>query len=76
MVQIETMHALEQVEDIAKDDSVDGVFFGPADLAADMDIQGQILDVQLWEHIRNAAKQVEACRYIVDGFNQSIHTIE
>ncbi len=76
IVQIETMHALEQVEDIAKVDSVDGVFFGPAELAADMDKQGQILDVQLWEHIRNAATQVEACRYIGDGFDQSIPTVE
>jgi len=54
------MHALEQVEDIAKVDGVDGVFFGPADLSADMGKLGQILDVQLWEHISNAAKKVEA----------------
>jgi len=60
IVQIETMHALEQVEDIAKVDGVDGVFFGPADLSADMGKLGQILDVQLWEHISNAAKKVEA----------------
>jgi len=60
IVQIETMHALEQVEEIAAVDGVDGVFFGPADLAADMGKLGQILDVQLWERISNAAKQVEA----------------
>lgn len=59
IVQIETMHALEQVEEIAKVDGVDGVFFGPADLAADMGKLGQIQDAQLWEHISNAAKQVE-----------------
>jgi len=60
IVQIETMHALEHVEDIAKVDGVDGVFFGPADLSADMGKLGQINDVQLWEHIDNAAKKVEA----------------
>ena len=36
IVQIEKMHALDKVEAIAKVDGVDGVFFGPADLAADM----------------------------------------
>jgi len=60
IVQIETMHALQQVEQIAKVDGVDGVFFGPADLSADMGKLGQIQDVQLWEHISNAAKKVEA----------------
>ncbi len=60
IVQIETMHALNQLEDIAGVDGVDGVFFGPADLAADMGKLGQITDAQLWEQIGNAAKAVEA----------------
>ena len=60
IVQIETLHALDQVEEIAKVDGVDGVFFGPADLSADMGKLGQINDSQLWEHITNAAKKVEA----------------
>ncbi len=60
IVQIETMHALNQVEAIASVDGVDGVFFGPADLSADMGKLGQTSDAQLWEHITNAAKQVEA----------------
>lgn len=60
IVQIETMHALEQVEQIAQVDGVDGVFFGPADLSADMGKLGQVNDAQLWEHIENGAKRVEA----------------
>lgn len=60
LVQIETMHALEQVEEIAQVDGVDGVFFGPADLSADMGKLGKVNDAQLWEHIGNAAKRVEA----------------
>lgn len=60
IVQIETMHALSQVEAIAKVDGVDGVFFGPADLSADMGKLGQVNDAQLWEHISNGAKAVEA----------------
>lgn len=60
VIQIETMHALERVEEIARVDGVDGVFFGPADLSADMGKLGQVNDAQLWEHIGNAAKRVEA----------------
>lgn len=60
IVQIETMHALDQIEEIAKVDGVDGVFFGPADLSADMGKLGQVNDAQLWEHIVNGAKRVEA----------------
>jgi len=60
LIQIETMHALENVEEIAQVDGVDGVFFGPADLSADMGKLGQVGDAQLWEHIGNAAKRVEA----------------
>lgn len=60
LVQIETMHALERVEEIASVDGVDGVFFGPADLSADMGKIGQINDEKLWEHIMTAAKKVDA----------------
>lgn len=84
IVQIETLHALDQVEEIAKVEGVDGVFFGPADLSADMGKLGQVNDVQLWEHIANGAKIVQAAgkpagtlvmdggkaaRLINDGFN-------
>jgi 4-hydroxy-2-oxoheptanedioate aldolase len=36
VVQIETVQALENLEEIAATEGVDGVLFGPADLAADM----------------------------------------
>lgn len=41
IVQIETRAALDRAEDIAAVDGVDGVFFGPADLSADMGFFGQ-----------------------------------
>jgi 4-hydroxy-2-oxoheptanedioate aldolase len=41
LVQIETLSALDRVEEIASVDGVDGVFFGPADLSADMGLLGQ-----------------------------------
>ena len=40
-VQVETRAALARVEEIAAVDGVDGVFFGPADLSADMGYLGQ-----------------------------------
>lgn len=40
-VQIETTAALKRVPEIAAVDGVDGVFFGPADLSADMGFLGQ-----------------------------------
>ncbi|HSM42121.1 MAG TPA: aldolase/citrate lyase family protein [Afifellaceae bacterium] len=41
LVQIETHAALDRVEEIAGVDGVDRVFFGPADLSADMGLLGQ-----------------------------------
>lgn len=60
LVQVETMSAMEDVEAIASVDGVDGVFFGPADLSADMGKLGQITDPELWEHINKAAEKVVA----------------
>jgi 4-hydroxy-2-oxoheptanedioate aldolase len=41
LVQVETAHALAQLEAIAAVEGVDGVFFGPADLSASMGLLGQ-----------------------------------
>src|ERR1700733_548872 len=43
-VQVESVNALTHLEDIAAVDGVDGVFFGPADLAASMGMLGQPSD--------------------------------
>ena len=40
-MQIETRAALDRVEEIAAVDGIDGVFFGPADLSADLGHLGQ-----------------------------------
>ncbi|MGC1519916.1 MAG: aldolase/citrate lyase family protein [Steroidobacteraceae bacterium] len=44
IVQVESVAALTQVERIAAVDGVDGVFFGPADLAASMGLLGKLGD--------------------------------
>jgi 4-hydroxy-2-oxoheptanedioate aldolase len=41
LVQVETAHALAQLDAIAAVEGVDGVFFGPADLSASMGLLGQ-----------------------------------
>jgi 4-hydroxy-2-oxoheptanedioate aldolase len=43
-VQVESVHALAHLERIAEVDGVDGVFFGPADLAASMGLLGKPAD--------------------------------
>ncbi len=51
IVQIETREALARVGEIAAVEGVDGVFFGPADLSADMGIIGQLGHADLWAAI-------------------------
>ena len=43
-VQVESVHAMGNLESIAAVDGVDGVFFGPADLAASMGLLGKPSD--------------------------------
>jgi 4-hydroxy-2-oxoheptanedioate aldolase len=58
IVQVETRAAIEQSLDIGKVDGVDGVFFGPADIAADMGLLGRPADPAVWELIRPAARRL------------------
>jgi 4-hydroxy-2-oxoheptanedioate aldolase len=47
LVQIESVLALANLEEIAAVDGVDGVFFGPADLSASMGLLGKPLDASV-----------------------------
>ncbi|MHA3916479.1 HpcH/HpaI aldolase family protein [Halovulum sp. GXIMD14793] len=58
LVQVETHEAMGQVEAIATVDGVDGVFFGPADIAASLGQLGQLSDDGLWDSILEAAAKV------------------
>ena len=55
LVQIETKAALSRTKEIASVDGVDGVFFGPADIAADMGLLGQAAHPDVWKTIGDAA---------------------
>jgi 4-hydroxy-2-oxoheptanedioate aldolase len=56
LIQLETRSAVENAVSIASVDGVSGVFFGPADIAADIGKLGQPLCDEVWELIMPAAK--------------------
>lgn len=58
LIQLETRAAIEQAIPIASVDGVSGVFFGPADIAADIGKLGQPLCDEVWELIMPAAKSL------------------
>ncbi len=54
IVQVETEHALGQLEEIATVDGVDGVFIGPADLSASMGFPGELEHPEVVKAIESA----------------------
>lgn len=58
LVQVESLQALEHADAIASVDGVDGVFFGPADIAADMGYLGQAMHDVVWAKILPAAMRL------------------
>ncbi len=55
LVQVETRQALENAAEIAAVDGVSGVFFGPADIGADIGSLGNPLAGEIWDLIRPVA---------------------
>ncbi|MEL6642014.1 MAG: aldolase/citrate lyase family protein [Pseudomonadota bacterium] len=60
LIQLETAAAIAQAEEIAKVDGVSGIFFGPADIAADIGMIGKPMAPEVWEVIRPAAAKLRA----------------
>lgn len=60
LVQVETRAAVAQALAIGQTDGVDGVFFGPSDIAADMGLLGQPMHAQVWDLIMAAATELMA----------------
>ena len=58
LVQIETREGLESLEAIAKTDGVDGVFIGPADLAAALGHLGEQQHPEVQSAIQDAIKRI------------------
>lgn len=57
LIQVETQQAVENVESYCDVEGVDGIFFGPADIGADMGILGKPMDPAIWDFIRPAARK-------------------
>lgn len=84
LVQLETPKALENLESIAAVDGIDGIFVGPADLAATMGHLGNVRHAAVQAAIHDARERAHRCgkpigilmadpelnaRYIADGFD-------
>lgn len=60
LLQLETAQAIERAEDIASVEGVSGVFFGPADVAADIGQLGNPMSEKVWDLILPVAKKLIA----------------
>ncbi len=58
ILQVETQSAIDIASEIGAVDGCDGVFFGPADIAADMGMLGQPLHADVWARIMPAAQRL------------------
>jgi len=61
LVQIETRAGLDNLEAIARTDGVDGVFIGPADLAAGLGHLGDQGHAEVQSAIQDAIRRIGAC---------------
>lgn len=61
LVQIETRLGLDNLETIARTDGIDGVFIGPADLAAGLGHLGQQGHPEVQAAIQGAIKRIKSC---------------
>lgn len=60
ILQLETRAAIERATEIAAVDGVSGIFFGPADISADMGLLGQTMAPEVWDLIWSAANKLIA----------------
>lgn len=60
VVQVETQQGLDALEEIASVDGIDGVFFGPADLAADIGLRGKAEHAEVVERVEEGIRRTRA----------------
>lgn len=60
LIQLESQSALEQAEEIAAVEGVDGIFFGPADISADMGHGGNPAAPEVWAAVMPVAEKLMA----------------
>ena len=59
VVQIETVKGISNLEEIAKTDGVDAIFFGPADLSASMGLPGEMDHPEVLATIESAVEKLK-----------------
>jgi 4-hydroxy-2-oxoheptanedioate aldolase len=60
LLQVETRAAVAVADQIGAVEGVDGVFFGPADISADMGLLGQVMHADVWALIMPVARKLIA----------------
>ena len=60
LVQVETQQSLDAIEGIAALDGIDGIFIGPADLAASLGHPGDFMHEEVQSAIADAVKRIRA----------------
>ncbi|SEQ92612.1 2,4-dihydroxyhept-2-enedioate aldolase [Faunimonas pinastri] len=61
LVQVESLQAVDQIEAIAAVEGVDGIFIGPADLAASMGHNGNLGHPDVRAAVGEAIRRIRAC---------------
>jgi 4-hydroxy-2-oxoheptanedioate aldolase len=61
LVQVETREGLDNLEAIARTDGIDGVFIGPADLAAALGHLGETGHAEVQSAIKDAIARIKSC---------------
>ncbi|MCB5197691.1 4-hydroxy-2-oxo-heptane-1,7-dioate aldolase [Loktanella sp. TSTF-M6] len=72
ILQVESRQALADAVAIGTVEGVDGVFFGPADIAADLGLPGQPMAPAVWDGIRPAAAALMAAGVPVGTLVQDV----
>ena len=60
LVQVETRAAVEVAVEIGQVEGVDGVFFGPADIATDLGHMAQPMHPEVWDLVKPVAQELIA----------------
>lgn len=60
LIQLESVQAVENAMAFAGVDGVDGIFFGPADIGADMGLLGDPMHPDIWALVRPVARELMA----------------
>lgn len=76
IVQLETVEAIQRLEEIAAVPGVDALFLGPADLSASLGVPGQLTNPKVIDLIADAARRIQAAGKPVGTLVGSADTLD